>query len=376
MLPRHFVPRSLFSRAFRVGLVATAITVPTLAFAASKPVVEVAFVLDTTGSMADLIDGAKRKIWSIATTIADQNPDADVKMALVAYRDIGDDYVTKTYDLTTDIQDIYSKLLALNADGGNDWPESVNEALDVSVTKLKWGQGAKDTRIIFLIGDAPPHMDYEQDRKYPVIVKEAEKRGIIVNAVQAGGAEDTTRVWRAVAQLGKGEFIPIPQDGGKVLVIITPYDDEIIKLQLRIDETVIPYGTRAAQDTVNKKLAERKSAPAASSADNSSYLSKRSKGKDVVTGSGDLVSDSNEGRVDLGTLKDEELPKNLRAMPRGERSKEILRLTEARNALAINMADLVKKRDGFVADKRAAAPKTADSFDSVVERTLKAQVQR
>ena len=376
MLPRHFVPRSLFSRAFRVGLVATAITVPTLAFAASKPVVEVAFVLDTTGSMADLIDGAKRKIWSIATTIADQNPDADVKMALVAYRDIGDDYVTKTYDLTTDIQDIYSKLLALNADGGNDWPESVNEALDVSVTKLKWGQGAKDTRIIFLIGDAPPHMDYEQDRKYPVIVKEAEKRGIIVNAVQAGGAEDTTRVWRAVAQLGKGEFIPIPQDGGKVLVIITPYDDEIIKLQLRIDETVIPYGTRAAQDKVNKKLAERKSAPAASSADNSSYLSKRSKGKDVVTGSGDLVSDSNEGRVDLGTLKDEELPKNLRAMPKGERSKEILRLTEARNALAINMADLVKKRDGFVADKRAEAPKTADSFDSVVERTLKAQVQR
>jgi hypothetical protein len=61
------------------------------------PRVEVAFVLDTTGSMGDLIDGAKRKIWSIATTIVENNPEADIAMALVAYRDRGDEYVVKTY---------------------------------------------------------------------------------------------------------------------------------------------------------------------------------------------------------------------------------------------------------------------------------------
>ena len=38
-----------------------------LSSAIAKPVVEVAFVLDTTGSMGGLIEGAKRKIWSIAT---------------------------------------------------------------------------------------------------------------------------------------------------------------------------------------------------------------------------------------------------------------------------------------------------------------------
>ena len=63
--------------------------------AIAKPAVEVAFVLDTTGSMGGLIEGAKRKIWSIATAIVDSNPDADIRMGLVAYRDIGDDYVTK-----------------------------------------------------------------------------------------------------------------------------------------------------------------------------------------------------------------------------------------------------------------------------------------
>ena len=57
----------------------------------SKPIVEVAFVLDTTGSMGPLIEGAKRKIWSIATAIVDANPDAEIRMGLVAYRDIGDE---------------------------------------------------------------------------------------------------------------------------------------------------------------------------------------------------------------------------------------------------------------------------------------------
>ena len=79
----------------------------------AKPAVEVAFVLDTTGSMGGLIEGAKRKIWSIATAIVDSNPDADIRMGLVAYRDIGDDYVTRKIELTRDIQDLYANLLEL-----------------------------------------------------------------------------------------------------------------------------------------------------------------------------------------------------------------------------------------------------------------------
>ena len=92
-------------------------------------------------------------------------------MGLVAYRDIGDDYVTKTFDLTTDIQDLYANLLELRARGGGDWPESVNEALHVGVTKLSWTQGPEICRIMFLVGDAPPHMDYAQDTKYPEVLQ-------------------------------------------------------------------------------------------------------------------------------------------------------------------------------------------------------------
>jgi hypothetical protein len=139
--------------------------------AGTKPVIEVVFVLDTTGSMGPLIEGAKRKIWSIATTLIDCSPDAEIRMGLVAYRDIGDDYVTKTFDLTTDIQGLYADLLQLCARGGGDWPESVNEALYVGVTKINWSRGRESTRIVFLVGDAPPHMDYAQDMKYPEVLR-------------------------------------------------------------------------------------------------------------------------------------------------------------------------------------------------------------
>jgi Mg-chelatase subunit ChlD len=170
--------------------------------AIAKPTIEVAFVLDTTGSMGGLIEGAKRKIWSIATAIVDSNPDADIRMGLVAYRDIGDDYVTRKVELTRDIQDLYASLLELKARGGGDWPESVNEALDVAVNKLQWTTGSDARRIVFLVGDAPPHMDYAQDTKYPLTLAAAKQKDIIVNAVLAGNAADTERVWRDIAQNG------------------------------------------------------------------------------------------------------------------------------------------------------------------------------
>ena len=55
-----------------------------------KPKIEVCFVLDTTGSMGGLIQGAKDKIWSIANEIVDAEPTPDLKIGLIGYRDRGD----------------------------------------------------------------------------------------------------------------------------------------------------------------------------------------------------------------------------------------------------------------------------------------------
>jgi hypothetical protein len=346
----------------------------------AKPVVEVAFVLDTTGSMASLIEGAKRKIWSIATSIVDANPDAEIRMGLVAYRDIGDEYVTKRVDLTTDIQDLYAQLLELKARGGGDWPESVNEALHEAVAKFSWSSAPANCRIVFLVGDAPPHMDYAQDMKYPQVLALAKQKDILVNAVQAGGARDTERVWRDIAQMGGGKFIPIPQDGGKIVVIETPYDVEIIELQRELNGTVIPYGPRAQRSSVEQKTRQASAAPKSVASEMASYLNKRIKAApaaEAVTGAGDLVADVAAGRQTLSSLKDDDLPDSFRGMNAGEREAALSNQMAQRKALNERMTALVKKRDLFVAEKRRADPvKTGDSFDRVVEETLRAQIKR
>ena len=356
---------------------------PTISFsqAIAKPTVEVAFVLDTTGSMGGLIEGAKRKIWSIATTIVDTNPDADIRIGLVAYRDIGDDYVTKTFDLTTDIQDIYGNLLALNARGGGDWPESVNEALDVAVNKLQWSKNGDTRRIVFLVGDAPPHMDYAQDTKYPVTLAVAKQRDIIVNAVQAGAANDTARVWQDIAQLGGGRYIPIPQDGGEVVVIETPYDDDIVILQRDINGTVIPYGPPKLQKRTEDKTRQLGQVAAAApsvASDMASYLNKRARvSSEAVTGDGDLVSDISSGREKLASLKDEYLPDDLKKLSPEKRQAELDKQMQTRKVLNDRLTALVQKHDAFLAEKRkVAAPAKAASFDRVVEETLKSQIKR
>ena len=381
------VSRALLPAYFAVGLAVTfSLVTATMAsseppeFGAkpSKPTVEVAFVLDTTGSMGPLIDGAKRKIWSIATAIVDANPAAEIRMGLVAYRDIGDEYVTKTFNLTTDIQDLYANLLELKARGGGDWPESVNEALEVGVTKLSWTQGGEICRILFLVGDAPPHMDYAQDKKYPEVIRMAHDRGIVVNAVQAGGARDTERVWRDIAQRGDGRYIPIPQDGGQVLVIETPWDTEIIELQGQINGTVIPYGPRQQRGDVEMKTRQVAAAPMSAGADMAGYMSRNAaKNGEAITGAGDLVADVKAGRQKLAGLKDDELPDNVRKMDTAERQQFIDRQSADRKTLNERMAALVKQRDTYVREQAKKSPaRTADSFDRAVAETLRAQIKR
>src|SRR3974390_3189118 len=75
-----------------------------------KPKVEVVFCLDTTGSMGGLINAARQKIWAICNQIASGKPTPDLKIGLVAFREKGDEYITKVFDLTTDLDAIHGHL--------------------------------------------------------------------------------------------------------------------------------------------------------------------------------------------------------------------------------------------------------------------------
>jgi len=88
-------------------------------------------------------------------------------MGLVAYRDRGDAYVTQVVDLDKDLDSMYARLMSFAADGGGDGPEDVNHALDAAINGMSWSQDAGTYKVVFLVGDAPPHMDYQGEARYP-----------------------------------------------------------------------------------------------------------------------------------------------------------------------------------------------------------------
>ena len=121
--------------------------------------IEVVFVLDTTSSMSGLIQAAKEKIWSIATTMASAQQSPDISMGLVAFRDRGDAYVTRVFDLSQDLDSMYASLMDLKAKGGGDGPESVNKAMFDAINHINWSKDNSVHKVVFLVGDEPPHME-------------------------------------------------------------------------------------------------------------------------------------------------------------------------------------------------------------------------
>lgn len=347
-----------------------------VAFAAQdKPRVEVAFALDSTGSMSGLIDGAKRKIWSIANAIVQRDADREVAIGLITYRDRGDEYVTKRFDLTEDIDAVFQNLQTFRADGGGDGEESVNQALHEAVKRLSWSKDPRVLKIVFLVGDYPPHMDYDQDVHYQETCAEARKLGIVVNTVQCGTVPETTPVWREIAKLSKGEYVALAQSGN-MQTVDSPYDAEISRISNELGTTLVAYGSAEVQSRSEEKLKKAAEAPASVAADRAAF--NLSTGGKAIQGRGDLISDAEEGVVKLSQLKDDELPANMRTMKPAEREKYVKELKAKRDRLNASLAELAKKRSAYVEaeNKKAAKASGGDSFDLKVSEIVNAQADR
>ncbi len=171
------------------------------------PRIDVVFLLDATGSMADEIAVVKGKIRDIITEISLGDPAPDVRFGIVAYRDRGDEYVTRSFPLTRDLDSIVENLESIEAAGGGDYEESLNEALHVAINQMNWDLGPQTVKIIFLIADAPPHTDYPDDYDYWDEIPIALEKFIIVYAIGASGlSEEGERIFTEIAEGTEGTF--------------------------------------------------------------------------------------------------------------------------------------------------------------------------
>jgi hypothetical protein len=339
-----------------------------------KPQIEVCFVLDTTGSMSGLIEGAKQKIWSIANEMVSTKPTPDLRLGLIPYRDHGDAYVTKVFDLTNDIDAVYANLQQFRADGGGDTPESVNQALHEAVTKISWSQDREVLKIIFLVGDSPPHMDYPNDVKYPEVCQEAMKRDLIINTVQCGNNPDTAVVWKKISGLSEGSFAAIAQTGGMV-ALATPMDAELAALNRKLGATLVAYGGERERGAVRAKQMAAEAAPAAVAADRLSFNARYGV---AVQGGGELLDSLASGSVTLESVKKDQLPAELQTLDRAALKTEIDRKQKERVALQQRIQQVSHKREDYIAQerKRLAERGGGDSFDATVAQTIRTQAAR
>lgn len=335
-----------------------------------KPKIEVVFCLDTTGSMGGLIEGAKQKIWSISNQIAGGKPTPELKVGLIAYRDRGDAYITKVTDLTDDLDAIHGQLHGLKAVGGGDGPESVNQALDDSINKIKWSKDKKTLRIVFLVGDAPPHMDYKDDVKYTDSCKKACEKGIIINTIQCGGDANCQKHWKEICKLAEGTYAQIAQSGG-VLAIATPFDKELAGINTELAKTTLVYGGREMRARGAAKLEEAKALPPAAAADRAAFA-----GKSGKAAAYDLLDALKDGKKKLEDLKKDELPEEMRKMTLKEQKEYLEKIKKRREELNKKARDLDKKRGEYIKKELAKNKGGKDSFDNQVLETLRKQAKR
>jgi len=331
--------------------------------ATRPPRVEVAFVLDTTGSMGGLIDGAKRRIWSIARRIGEGRPRPDLRIALVGYRDLGDEYVTRVHDLSGDMDEVYQNLSAFNADG--DTPEHVSRALHDAVHRISWSQGT-GLRVIFLVGDAPPHVDYQDGFDYHRHVAEARQRGIVVETVLCGGDVQAAAVWQQIAALGQGHYAQIDGQGG-MPVAVTPVDADLARLNGALAATVVAGGTATQQAGITRKLEARRAMPVAAAAEAAAYFA-------------DAGRLAEKDLVDLPAAEQKKEVESLQragaapAAVKGKTADEAVAYLQAqkgrRAELQARIQTLQKQREEYL---RAQPGARADAFDERVVQNLREQ---
>src|SRR5581483_2381207 len=119
---------------------------------------DLAIVLDTTGSMGDELKHLQAEIRGIAAAVHKKYPEVKQRYALVLYRDEGDEYVTRSFDFTESLEEFHKRLLAQSANGGGDEPEAMHRGLEDAL-QLRWRE-AETARVLLLVGDAPPHAQY------------------------------------------------------------------------------------------------------------------------------------------------------------------------------------------------------------------------
>lgn len=188
----------------------------------AQPALDIAFVVDCTGSMGDEIAYLQAEMAGVVTKVKKEQSMRRVRLGLVLYRDRGDEFVTKSFPFTEDLPTFLGSLKTAVAMGGGDMPESVNAALADTVQKLQWA-GDEAGRLAILVADAPPHYYADEQYTYKHAIGDLAARGIKLVSLGASGIDKSTEyVFRQMSAYTGGRYIFLTDDSGVGESHITP----------------------------------------------------------------------------------------------------------------------------------------------------------
>ncbi len=184
--------------------------------AVAPEVVDLHVVLDVTGSMGDEIAQLREAVDAIAVGVEALPGRPALRLGMTVYRDEGDAFVTRTFDLTDDVSAFRSALDEIEAEGGGDEPEALDEALDAALTQPAWTTGRPALRLALVIADAPPQVDRQLERPYTASLRTAAELGVKIHTIAASGTDDVAEfAFREMAAVTDGRFVFLSYGSGE-----------------------------------------------------------------------------------------------------------------------------------------------------------------
>lgn len=334
-----------------------------------RPAIDVVFCIDCSGSMGQVIEAAKQKIWAIVNELARARPMPVLRIGLYGYGNGNGPF--RKYDLTEDLDEVYKNLMTFRDEGWGD--EYVGLVIQRATDEMQWSQGSQVLKVIYVVGNETARQgEVDYTRSAPAAVA----KGIIVNAIYCGDVDyqSATPTWRELARLADGQYMEIAANGGAV-VMSTPYDDELVNLNARLNATYLAYGPRAVTAAENQ-IAQDHNAASFGGA----VMAQRVAAKAGVlyqNAGWDLVDASRSEGFALSQISEEDLPEEVRKLPADQRAGYIQAKAQERAEVQKQIQELFARREQFVREEISKQGLvTEKALDEVIRRSIIEQAQK
>lgn len=334
--------------------------------------IKVALLLDTSNSMDGLIDQAKAQLWEIVNELSYakcKNDRPKLQIALYEYGNDNlssrDNYIRKILSFTEDLDDVSKELFSLTTNGGSEYCGAV---IQESLNKLDWGNEDDDLKMIFIAGNEP----FTQGNiNYKDAAANAKENGVIVNTIFCGDyTHGIDSYWKDGAHFTYGDYMAINQNQQTVYVP-SPYDDLIIQLNIKLNNTYVPYGSKGKDKS---RVQEQQDANAAEYSKANAVSRTVSKGSHLYTNSTwDLVDAEKEADFSYDDLKKEELPEELTGKTSSEIKKYLEDKRVAREKIQNEILKLNEQRRKYIAEN---TKETNNGLESAMVQAIKKQAEK